>query len=212
MLVACISDIHGDREAVRKYIDEISRCDVVVIAGDITNFGGREEAREILGMFPLSKVFAIAGNCDKREVLEVLEELGISIHEKVVTINNTAIGGVSGSNPTPFSTPFELSEEEIWNSLSKIKEGLEKARIKLLVTHAPPYGVRDKISTGVSVGSRAVRMFIDANDVNYLICGHIHEAKGVEKFKETTVINCGTLSTGFYVLDVESGSVREVKE
>jgi len=59
--------------------------------------------------------------------------------------------------------------------------------------HAPPYGARDELPSG-HVGSKAIQKFLDRVDL--IVCGHIHEAKGLEKVGKTVVVNPGEASKG----------------
>ena len=50
------------------------------------------------------------------------------------------------------------------------------------------------------MGSTAVRDFIDASRPALVVCGHIHEARGIDKLGDTTVVNCGTAYRGHYAI------------
>ncbi len=195
--ILAVSDIHGRVDRVRTLIKLRETTDFLLIAGDITNFGGRREAIEVLS--PLldawdGSVLAVFGNCDGRDVPELLEELGISVHMKHAEISGLGVTGFGGSSRTPFGTPFEFEESEIF-------EGLSSSYVEgdVLLTHAPPYGTRlDVTSRGVHAGSRAVREFIERFQPPLAVCGHIHEAAGIEKIGGSTVINPGPLMWGYY--------------
>jgi Icc-related predicted phosphoesterase len=63
----------------------------------------------------------------------------------------------------------------------------------VLLTHAPPYGARDELPFG-HVGSKAIQKFVDRVDL--IVCGHIHEAKGMEQVGKTVVVNPGEACKG----------------
>ncbi|HIQ49663.1 MAG TPA: YfcE family phosphodiesterase [Nanoarchaeota archaeon] len=210
MKILCISDIHGDIEKIENL--KGINPDLILIAGDLTNFGGKQEANLVLNeLFKISNnILAIPGNCDYYEVLELLEEKNISVHGKGVKIGEIGIFGVGGSNPTPFSTPFEISENQIYELLKKGYEEIKDCKIKILLSHAPPYGILDKISSGINVGSKAIREFLEKNKIDYLICGHIHEACGDTKFNNTIAINPGIFSKGCYILDIKENKLERI--
>ncbi|MDI9394356.1 MAG: metallophosphoesterase [Euryarchaeota archaeon] len=196
MKILAISDPHGDYSKIQKIIKKAGNFDLVVVVGDITNFGPDEKVNELVEMFD-KPVLAIPGNCDKKSVLKALDNSkAVNMHGKYEQIGNIRFIGLGGSNPTPFNTPFELSEDEIENVLEEMVCSAENSgecgRIVLL-THAPPYGARDELSFG-HVGSKAIQKFLDRVDL--IICGHIHEAKGVEKVGKTVVLNPGEASKG----------------
>jgi len=67
----------------------------------------------------------------------------------------------------------------------------------VLLTHAPPHGTRDELPFG-HVGSKAIQKFVDRVDL--IVCGHIHEAKGIETVGKTVVVNPGEACKGFCAL------------
>ena len=46
----------------------------------------------------------------------------------------------------------------------------------------------------------ALRDFIEKTQPALVLCGHIHEGRGIEQFGRTTVVNCGLAASGFYAL------------
>ncbi len=209
MKILCIADIHGDAE---KAFEIKEKVDLVLIAGDITNFGGKKEACEVIETLKSvsSNIFAVPGNCDRKGVLEFLEENEISLHGKGKRIEEIGIFGVGGSTKTPFATPFELSEREIAEILEKGYKSVRDCRIKILLSHSPPFGILDRTSSGINAGSKAIREFLEKNRVNYVICGHIHEARGEANFNNTLVINTGKFSQGCYFIDVKRNEIERI--
>ena len=60
------------------------------------------------------------------------------------------------------------------------------------VTHSPPWGTSlDRIYDGRSVGSRAIRAFIDRHGPPLTLHGHIHESPGVDRLGPTVSVNPG---------------------
>jgi Icc-related predicted phosphoesterase len=196
MKILAISDPHGDYSKIKKIIEKAGNFDLVAIVGDITNFGPDEKVNELVEMFD-KPVLAIPGNCDQRSILKALENSkAINLHGKAEQIGNIRFIGLGGSNPTPFNTPFELSEEEIESALEGMvcsAENSEECGTIVLLTHAPPHGARDELPFG-HVGSKAIQEFLDRVDL--IVCGHIHEAKGMEKVGKTVVVNPGEACKG----------------
>lgn len=208
MKILAISDPHGDYSKIKKMIERAGDFDLAVIVGDITNFGPNEKVQELMELFD-KPVLAIPGNCDQRNILKALDATkAVNLHGKTEQIREIRFIGLGGSNPTPFNTPFELSEEEIEKALEGMVCSAEKAEdcgTIVLLTHAPPHGVRDELPFG-HVGSEAISKFVDRVDL--IVCGHIHEAKGIEKVGKTVVVNPGEACKGSCALITieESGS------
>ncbi|MBW6470018.1 MAG: metallophosphoesterase [Methanosarcinaceae archaeon] len=193
MKILAISDAHGDYSKVGQILKlkQTSDIDLILISGDITDFGPDEEAEKLLNMFE-KPIMAIPGNCDLRTILKVLDNSkATSLHNTSKRIDDITFIGLGGSNPTPFNTPFELQEDEIESDLERLVKEAENNpnnNTIVLLTHAPPYGTVDEIPIG-HVGSTAIEKFVGRVDL--IVCGHIHEARGVMKVGKTVIVNPG---------------------
>ena len=183
----------------------MEKFDCIVFVGDVTNFGDAGLAREICEVLKsFENVFVLPGNCDPPGVLEVLEEEGLSLHKKIISLGEFDFIGFGGSNPTPFNTPFEMEEEEIEKGLSELRS----ERRTILVTHAPPRDTKcDLIPSGAHVGSTAVRKVIERMGPAFNICGHVHEGIGVDRIGGTVIVNPGPVSAGRYGIIDTNGEV-----
>lgn len=216
MRMVVISDIHGRLAKLEKIEAELAAADVVVVTGDITNFGGREEARSILRpLLSLAKrLFAVPGNCDLREVNELLKELKVSLHGRGNSLAGVGFFGAGGSNPTPFATPQEYGEEQLRELLLRGYSAIRECGTKVMVAHPPPFGTElDLTSSGTHAGSRAVKAFIKEHKPDLTLCGHIHEGRGIARVADTTVINPGAFHMGYAVVELDDGQVKaELRE
>jgi len=210
MRIACISDLHGSLRGAEKLAE--AGAELLLVCGDITNFGGRAEAERLLQrlMEAVPKLLAVHGNCDTQGVLEALEDLGVSLHGRGVRLGDVGFFGAGGSSRTPFGTPSELGEESIAELLERGYRMLSGCRSLVLVSHTPPRGVADLTLSGVSAGSEAVRRFVERAEPEFVVCGHIHEAKGCYTLGRSRVVNSGMLREGFAVIDTSSHSVELV--
>jgi len=182
-----VSDIHGSKnslEMILKRIDE-HKSDLVVICGDITHFGPASWAKDFLDEIPI-RTLAVPGNCDPVDTIDaIVESKAAALHAKKVEIAGYKFIGFGGSNRTPFNTPFEFSEKEIFDSLDPIME--EKA---ILVAHAPPYGHVDYHPIKGHLGSKSIAKIVHKYKPLLALSGHIHEARGVE-YGSTVFVNPG---------------------
>ncbi len=192
MKLLALSDLHGNYSYVESIIDMSGNFDAVIIAGDITNFGPDEHAIELLKIFK-EPVFAIPGNCDLPSILKVLDKNTINLHNSIYTTGGLTFIGLGGSNPTPFNTPFELSEKKIGEYVGTLLSKIKDNGRTILLSHAPPLNTTDKLPRG-NVGSKALARFLGRLDL--IVCGHIHEARGSICVKGTHVVNPGAASKG----------------
>ncbi|MCD6402717.1 MAG: metallophosphoesterase family protein, partial [Candidatus Aenigmarchaeota archaeon] len=108
-------------------------------------------------------------------------------------------------------TNLEPTEEELKRGLEESFSQVKEKPIKIQVTHVPPHLTKiDLISAGLHVGSKVVREFIEEKQPNLAVCGHIHEARGVDWIKNTLIINPGRLSEGYVgIIEIkEDGKVE----
>jgi len=214
MKILVISDIHG------KYIKSIdylkkNSFDLIILTGDITDFGPTELAEEILNEISSFNipVLAIPGNCDPINLYKSIDNSkAVNIHGKTVTIKNIGICGFGGSNITPFNTPLEFGEIEIYNNSHRLMKEIQNHEITILVTHVPPLDTKtDQLPSGEHVGSKSLRKIIEEFQPSINVCGHIHEARAIDKIGKTNIINPGMLKEGYACIITINSSNDNIK-
>ncbi|NYB51960.1 MAG: metallophosphoesterase family protein [Methanobacteriaceae archaeon] len=212
MKILAVSDLHGNIKPLINYLNN-NKVDLIVIAGDITHFGPVELGEDILNEISSFKVpvLAIPGNCDPGSMhINMDNTQAINIHARNIVINNIGVCGFGGSNPTPFDTPLEFEEVQIYDEAKKALEGIKEEKITLFITHAPPYGTKtDLLPSGMHVGSKSLRKIIEEVQPTLNICGHIHEARGTDQIGKTKIINPGQMSEGHACLIKTSDTSEE---
>jgi uncharacterized protein len=212
MKILALTDIHGAYATAERIIRR-ETPDVIVIGGDMTTAGTVADAGQGLEMFRKhgTPLLCVAGNMDRPDHDELYVRQGVSINARPVIVGSVAFFGVSGAPVSPLRTPYEIPEEEI---LRRARSGLGAvdrtvAGTLVFVPHAPPHGTTlDVITSGRHVGSTAVRRFIEEEQPHLVLCGHIHEAKGIEKIGSTLAVNCGPAGSGCYAtVDISEGVI-----
>lgn len=222
MKIIAFGDIHmALAEAGR--IPGIKEADLVLLNGDLTNYGGVAETREVLdGIMRLNpNVLAQFGNMDNREVNDYLEDLNLNLHGQARLLRGeVCLMGVGGSNITPFATPSEFPEEELRHCGDRaFRQGLDfislaqplhqKKIPQILVSHVPPFNTAvDCLPNGKHAGSKAIRSIIEQYQPDLCITGHIYEAKGRDRLGRTAIYNHGMLGLGGWVtIDIEQSQL-----
>jgi Icc-related predicted phosphoesterase len=191
------SDIHNDTKALRSLMN--IDADYYFAAGDLVTFQrGLDEMGEIMKS-RAERMYVIPGNHETEgDIAALCSKFGFTnFHGGQLKIGGTYVGGLGYSNPTPFNTPGEYSEDELSTRLAKF-DGLSPL---VMIAHAPPLESKlDRVHEGLHAGSRAVAEFIARNQPREFFCGHIHEAEGVvEQMGATRAMNVGKKG---YVLDL----------
>ena len=189
MKLLIFSDIHSNHKALERLM--ATEADYYFAAGDLVNWArGLEQCGEI--MQPRGeRVYVLPGNHESApQIATFCAQFGFhNFHEQTIRIGQHHVAGLGYSSPTPFNTPGEYSEAELAERLAHF----ESLNPLVLICHAPPHGTAlDRVRDGVHAGSRSVRDFVDRRQPDYLFCGHIHEAEGVEiALGKTKAVNVG---------------------
>ncbi|MBO4300072.1 MAG: metallophosphoesterase family protein [Desulfovibrio sp.] len=198
-----VGDIHDEAERFDT-IPDISRANGIIVSGDLTVEGGVPQAERVMNSlcaFNLP-VLAQIGNMDRPEIDAWLTDKDWNLHTVMRELTpEVAAFGVGGSTPTPFSTPSEFSESDVAAWLEASWRKVCAYPHQVLVSHNPPKDTAcDVIPGNVHVGSTAVREFLEKAQPEICVCGHIHEARAIDRVGRTLVINPGMLAQGGYVL------------
>lgn len=190
MKILAAGDIHGDRSLAEKLAKqaESEKVDLVILCGDLTQ---EEQSTEgIIGPFLKKgqRVVIIPGNHETFATADFLAELyGIkNLHGCYLKYKDLGIFGCGGAD----IGLSKLTEDEIFYNLKKGFQGVKDLKKRIMVTHIhPEKSIIEKFSRFVA-GSKGVRKAIDEFKPDILICGHVHEAEGLEEqIGNTKVIN-----------------------
>ena len=212
MELLCITDLHDSPAALERILVASGHCDAVLLGGDITNFGSPSDAEKLVRMAQARQktVLAVAGNCDSAEIEQRLIDLDVSLHGRGLMDGDVGLHGLSAMPPWQ-ATMYQLTEDELSEALQAGYAQIAGAKHHVVLSHCPPRDGRlDRTFTGRHVGSKAVRAFIERTRPDLVICGHIHESRGVDRLGPTTVVNCGPAAAGFYAV-AEVGSQIHVE-
>ncbi len=215
MRIVAFTDIHGSFDAVVRALEHEKEFDVIVVGGDLTTYGSPSEARqgiELLRRFG-KPLLVVAGNMDPPELDTEFDTLGVSINARGVILGSVGFFGVSAAPLSRLQTPNEITEEEIARRAEAGWTYVAGCPVRVFVPHAPPAKTKlDRTSLGLHVGSTAVREAIELYQPELVLCGHIHEARGVDRIGKSEIINCGPAGKGHYaVADVDPGVRLELK-
>lgn len=193
MKIIAISDTHGQHQSVK-----LPAGDMLIHAGDVSKRGTQPQVQEFLDWFSALdyryKIF-IAGNHDfyfEREKAAAIEALIpaniIYLNDSFVEIEKLKIWG-SPVQPWFYDWAFNRQRgEDIRRHWKLIPEALD-----ILITHGPVAGILDRVITGQHVGCEDLAERIRQVKPRVHICGHIHEAYGVETHDGIKYINASVL-------------------
>ena len=204
--VLLIADLHGQFGKIDSFLE--LNPEAVFIAGDITNMGPVDAVDDVLSRIDVP-CFAVPGNCDPREILDTLEHSdAVCLHGARINLGTMTIVGIGGSNPTPFNTPFELTDKQIDDLLHQGMAKMEKTVHNVLVSHAPPFDTLDLIN-GEHVGSQSIRRHI--KDFDLVCCAHIHEQRGVKEVDGVKIVNPGPAMDGYCAMLHFGNEAKDIK-
>ena len=156
-------------------------------------------------------VYITGGNDDLAQVEDVIKKSDFIIDPegKVIELDGKYEMISSGwSNPTPWQTPRECSEEQLWEKIEGMASLVKDMKNCIFNLHVPPFdsgldacpkldaNLKPTISGGEVVmgpgGSTSVRKAIEKYQPLLGLHGHIHESKGFLKIGNTLCVNPGS--------------------
>jgi Icc-related predicted phosphoesterase len=157
-------------------------------------------------------LYLIPGNDDEFGIDEILNAPGhspVNADGRVLEMPGDLELLASGwSNHTPWATPREETEEQLYERLDALASQVRDPRRAVFMIHVPPHdsgldtapildeNLRPTVSAGDvlrgPVGSTAVRRIIETYQPVLAIHGHIHESGGERKIGDTLCINPGS--------------------
>jgi uncharacterized protein len=155
-------------------------------------------------------IYVMAGNddpwlCD--DVIGSGREV-VACDARVVRLGDREMISFSYANPTPWNSPRELPEDELYARLEQLANQLEAPERAIFNLHVPPYDTGLDTAAEVNpdltlamrggqpiekpVGSRAVREIIERYQPALSVHGHIHESRGQARIGRTLALNAGS--------------------
>jgi Icc-related predicted phosphoesterase len=176
--ILAVADIHASSlglSTCKTFVEE-HEPEIMVVAGDITNFGPTEWAEKFLDAFKLP-LLAVNGNCDLEGVTSVIKSRDnndlIDRRKELLGLEFLGLG-------YPSSLEFDTFTGE---------------NIDVLVSHAPPRGCNDLVP-GQHIGDFYLRDFVREVKPRLVISGHVHESRGICGLEGTVCVNPGPAKDG----------------
>ena len=226
--IVLIGDVHDERDRLERSLALLGDCrpDLVLLTGDIgqdppwhraqrrtQRTEHDESVRGVVGRVRSvcdCPVVFVPGNHDLDD--PPADVGAINADRRIVEIAGLRIAGFGGAGPTRFGFPYEWSEEEAELALGKLFA--DEDRVDIFLSHSPPVATTlDRTAHGSAVGSTAVKSWIGRARPKLFVCGHIHEARGIEDLGGVPCVNAGALGEPYgceivWVVDWEDGPAR----
>ena len=188
--ILAASDLHGDSSQFKRLADKAEKenVDLVILCGDLTS---PSQSKDLIQPFKDKgkRVLLVHGNHDGILTGEFLSEFYKikNLHSSTASYYGVGIFGCGGANVGIDA----MSENEIFDTLRNNFQEVKDLKKKIMVTHVHPSNtIVEKIVSGI--GSNGVKYFIDKYQPDILLCGHVHEAEGVEDLVgKTKIMNVG---------------------
>jgi Icc-related predicted phosphoesterase len=157
-----------------------------------------------------TRCFVMPGNDDPPGVDRSIEEAAKveACDDRVVEFAGHTMISLGYANRTPFDSPRELDEDELYRRVSVLADRVESMDRCIFNLHVPPYdssldtaaALTDDLEVVMSgsapkmiaVGSTAVREAIEHYQPLLSLHGHVHESPGATNLGRTLCINPGS--------------------
>jgi len=172
-------------------------------------------------------MFMAPGNDDVLEVDEVIcsSKCIVNSNDRVVMVGDHEMITFCWTNPTPWDTHREKPDEELEPMMEELIARVKDKSRAIFNFHAPPFGyaldlapelTKDLVQAAqkkIHVGSKAVARMIEKYQPLLGLHGHIHESRGIQQVRHTTIINPGSeYSEGILrgvMLVLEKGKLKD---
>jgi Icc-related predicted phosphoesterase len=159
---------------------------------------------------PEIRCFVMPGNDDPPGVDTAIERASRveACDERIVDLGSYTMLSLGYSNLTPFNSPRELDEDELYRRIEAMATRIDDRSTCIFNLHVPPYDSQldsapqlDEDLTVVTaagqpkmipVGSTAVRELIERYQPLVALHGHVHESRGATRIGRTLCINPGS--------------------
>jgi Icc-related predicted phosphoesterase len=225
--IVILGDVHAHEERLEATLRlaPAPGADLVLLAGDVgvdppwlppARFEQRaphdESVQRVLRRVGQAWGGALAfvpGNHDLADPAEGLR--AVNLDGRCAEVGGLSVAGLGGSGPQRHGFPYEWSEDE---AAARLKRLFADGPAEIFLSHTPPADTRlDRTAWGEHVGSRAVRDGLARAQPRLFVCGHIHEAWGVEWLDDVCCLNAGALGEPYgqvlvWIVDWEKGPRR----
>ncbi len=158
------------------------------------------------------KVIVMPGNDDSLAIDDIIrsyEDQGVIYPlDRVVDIGGYEVISLAHIGPSPWDTPRELKEKDLKKKIDGLMKTVKNRDRVIFNFHSPPLKTTLDMAPELSkdlkvlsaagrasmthVGSEAIRTAIEEYQPIMGLHGHIHESHGIEKIKDTLIINPGS--------------------
>jgi len=186
--ILAAGDFHGDVSTAKKLASQaiFENVDFIILNGDIVE---EDNVDNIVGHFKATgkPVFLVPGNHDFLATDFLSQKYKVrNLHGDSAIYDGIAFLGCGGANVGLHN----LTEQEIYETIKNVQH--TGARKSVLITHVHPSDTKMERFSKFIPGSSGLRQAIDAFKPDFVLCGHVHEAEGIEeKIGTTTLINVG---------------------
>lgn len=208
MNIICISDTHNKHRDIKINLENV---DVLVHAGDFTNFGSYDEVCDFLDWFekqPVPHRVLIAGNHERGldqnsfygdiRIFDLINSKPYYLNSSSITINGIKFYG------SPYTLVwgemsmwgFELNKDIIIYEWLKIPKDVD-----VLVTHQPPYKILDYYPPKGNLGCESLLDTVIKIKPKVHIFGHIHEQNGIVTKDGVTFVNAGIVDENHNIIN-----------
>jgi len=109
-----------------------------------------------------------------------------------------------------YTSPFEHSEERMYEIASTAYSQIKDSSIQILLSHVPPYepGIISAFPIGVSTGSKGIRKFLEGTPLAVSISGHYHKHHEFKVGNTDCVVIPAAMNGSYGVLSTDASTKK----
>lgn len=202
--ICAISDTHNRHELLNNSIKNGGPFHLLIHCGDATNRGTNQEIKKfndwILSLKEkrfIRECIFVPGNHDigfdvrPDECIKICNSIDYILINSAVEVKGLKIYGTPNV-PTFGDWAFMKDERALENIYSSIPQDLD-----ILISHGPPHGILDRNAEYKNCGSISLLEAINSKKPKNVLCGHIHEDRGLKQLEHFNVYNISCISPDY---------------
>ncbi|MHA1230300.1 MAG: metallophosphoesterase family protein [Candidatus Helarchaeota archaeon] len=189
--IYAISDLHSNQgrfEYAAKIITK-EKPDLVIICGDISHSSKPDKLNHMISILNFKPIYFVMGNMDGQKI-NIRISNAYNIHLRYKQFKDYFFYGLGGPNNIL---------DNIINFARPTISKIDPNRL-ILVTHVPPKNHCDKVYSGSHIGSKKLEKLVSEIQPKLVLCGHVHEDRGISTLKNTMIVNVGPAG---YIISID---------
>lgn len=209
MKIVAFSDIHGQQSKKLTEWFNKNPADLLIFGGDLqenqlNDFGTK--FLDWMHKLPYPQKVMVFGNHDGNYKVTLQHKFDKGYDDIIILTDTSMIIRTPTCDVKIYGSPHSVQYGSWWfmmkdDELTELWKAIPDDT-NILITHGPPFGIRDETVGKFTTGSKSLLERIkELKYLKYHIFGHIHESYGIDVIGKTTFLNVSLLNERYKLVN-----------